>query len=151
MEVYVSMTLRRADLRWVPIERDIDLLVEALRRTFPGKPPERTFGFWDTSAISVLDCVLSLNRRYYSFCEPRLNRFRAAHPAVDTVGQLLELIGEYSTPLEFSVQELDYRDAERAMTLVGVCRYMDAVQSTFPGETEVARLRQWSKSVTPDD
>lgn len=132
------------------IDHDVDLLVDALRRTFPDGPPERTFGDWGTAAMNVLDCVLSLNRRYYPFCEQRLDRFRTAHPDVETVEQLLELIGKYRTPLEFSVQELDYRDANRAQTLVGVCQYMNTVQTAFEGETEMARFREWAKAVTPD-
>ena len=134
-----------------PTESDVDLLVDALHRTFPDGPPERTFGDWGTPAMNVLDCVLSLNRRYYPFCERRLSRFTTAHPDVEMVEQLLELIGKYRTPLEFSVQELGYRDADRAQTLVGVCQYMNTVQTAFEGETEMARLRQWAKSVTPDD
>jgi hypothetical protein len=125
-----------------PVHRYIDLLVAALRRAFPDGPPECKFGVWDTSAMSVPDCVLCLNRKYYSFSEPRLDRFCAAHPTVEMVGQMLGLIGGNRTPLEFSVRELDYRDSERATTFVGVCRHMEAVQSVFPGETEPARLRQ---------
>lgn len=132
-------------------DRDVDLLVAALQRAFGSDPPTRTFGGWDSPAMNILDCVLSLNRRYYSFCEPRLDRFKASHPEVQAVGDLLRLIESYPTPLQFSVEELDYRDAGRAETLAGVCRYMDQVQRVLPGDTEMLRLHLWACAVTPED
>ncbi len=133
-------------------EQDVDRLIAALCRAFGDNPPSRTFGGgWPAPAMNVLDCVLSLNRRYYAFCEPRLDRFEKAHPEVQTLAQLLQLIGKYSTPLEFSITELDYHDEKRAATLVGVTTYLNHAQDEFDGQTEALRLEQWAASVTPED
>lgn len=126
------------------------LLVDALRHSFPTRP-RRGFASWSVPPLNVLDCVLSLNRKYDSFCRPRVEQFAIQHPEVDTLSRLLRLISGYSTPLEFSIRELNYRDEERAATLIGVTTYLLKAQKRFDGSSETSRLRQWAKSVTPRD
>lgn len=127
------------------------LLVEKLRQSFPDGPPKGEAGGWLVPPLDVLDCVLSLNRRYDEFCLPRVKHFQKRHPEVDSLAGLLELIRSYSSPLEFSVHELDYRDEARASTLVGVIMYLLRVQTGFSGSSEVARLTQWANAVKPSD
>jgi hypothetical protein len=133
------------------MDQDIMLLVEALQRSFPTPPSEGEQGGWAAPSLNVLDCVLSLNRNYDKFCLPRVERFKEQHPTVDTLANLLDLIRTYSDPLEFSVKELNYRDENRAATLVGVLNYLIEVQKNFTGSSETDRLIVWASSAKPYD
>ena len=114
------------------MDQDTRLLIEALRQSFPA-PPRRGFDSWSVPPLNVLDCVLSLNRKYDTFCRPRVQQFANQHPGVDTLARLLRLINEYSTPLQFSIEELNYRDEQRAATLVDVLTYLLQAQKAFRG------------------
>jgi hypothetical protein len=132
------------------MDQDTRLLIEALRRSFP-TPPKRGFNSWSVPPLNVLDCVLSLNRRYDTFCKPRVHKFASQHPEVDTLARMVRLINRYSTPLEFSITELDYRDGQRAATLVGVLTHLIQAQKAFKGSSETSRLKQWAKKAKPGD
>jgi hypothetical protein len=131
------------------LDQDTRLLIETLRHCFP-TPPRRGFASWSVPPLNVLDCVLSLNRRYETFCKPRVRQFANQHPEVDTLTRLLHLINKYPTPLEFSIRELDYRDEGRAATLVGVLTYLLQAQKAFKGSSETSRLRQWASKAKPN-
>jgi hypothetical protein len=49
-------------------------------------------------AVRVIDCVLSLMRRYDAFVVPRLDGFERRHPEVRTVSELQRLIAGYRSP-----------------------------------------------------
>jgi hypothetical protein len=132
------------------MDQDTGLLIEALRRAFP-TPPKRGFDSWSVPPLNVLDCVLSLNRRYDTFCRPRVQQFASQHPEVDTLARMVRLINIYPTPFEFSIMELDYRDKQRAATLVGVLTYLIQAQKAFKGPSETSRLREWAKKAKPGD
>lgn len=74
------------------VDRDTRLLIDALQHSFPTPPGEGESGGWSVPPLDVLDCVLSLNRRYDSFCLPRVERFKKQHPEVDSLARLLHLI-----------------------------------------------------------
>lgn len=131
---------------------ETNLLIYKLQQTFPNGPPKgEEGGGWLISPLDVLDCVLSLSRNYDTFCLPRVERFKKMRPEVDTLEALRHLIESYATPLEFSIQELNYRDEARAATLDGVLAYLLRAQSGFDGPSEATRLRQWAESVKPSD
>jgi len=124
-------------------DHDARLLIKTLQHSFPTHPegkPER----WLVPPLNVLDCVLSLNRNYDNFCEPRVKRFQEQNPEVDSLARLLRLINTYPTPLEFSIKELNYRDEKRAATLVGVLIYLLKVQTDYEGSSETSRLTEWA-------
>jgi hypothetical protein len=106
---------------------------------------------WPEPALKVIDCVLSLNRRYYAFVVPRVKKFATLHPEVTSLVQLRQVMDRHATPAEFCIQELDYRDEQRAEVLRAVVEYLLKVQGGYSGETERERLRSWALSVTPDD
>ena len=126
---------------------DLALLVSKLKHSFP-EPPAREYDWWPTAPLTVLDCVLSLNRHYDRFCLPRVEQFAANHPEVQALEGLLNLIDSYPTPLEFSIKELNYRDERRAATLRGVTVWLMGAQERFSGATEMLRLREWARSVS---
>ena len=126
-------------------------LISKFQELFPGGPPAGKFTNWGFPPLNVLDCVLSLNRRYDSFCLPRVQNFSDRHPEVESLQALLSLIRGYQSPLEFSIRELDYRHEARAETLVGVVNYLLGVQRSFTEDSETERLLQWAESVKPQD
>ncbi len=132
------------------VDQEIRRLVGALRSVFPAILPQK-FDSWAVPPLNVLDCVLSLNRQYDTFCLPRVQEFANRHRTVSTLTGLLELVNAYASPLEFSIRELDYRDEGRAATLVGVTRWLLTVQQRFSGSSEISRLKQWAESAQPHD
>src|SRR5436190_24114515 len=66
------------------------------------------FTSWDDPAMNVLDCVLSLNRRYKEFVVPRLEAFADRHPEVMGISGLRRTIRHYQSPAAFSIAELNY-------------------------------------------
>ena len=126
-------------------------LISKLQEVFPRGLPVGKFTNWGIPPLDVLDCVLSLNRHYDSFCLPRVQNFKKRHPEIESLQALLSIIRSYQSPLEFSIQELDYRDEARAETLVGVLNYLVAAQRSIMGDSESDRLLQWADSVKPQD
>lgn len=125
-------------------------VIDKLRREFPISPREETEP-WDEPPLNVLDCVLSLNRKYDQFCLPRVQNFKDQHPEIITLESLLKLIETYPTPLDFSAKELNYHDERRAATLVGVLKALLQVQEHFEGSDDASRLKAWADSVKPAD
>lgn len=133
------------------MEYQLKPLIEKLRLAYPEGPPKGEGGGWLIPPLDVLDCVLSLNHRYDSFCLPRVEGFHSQHPEIDTLAGLLSLIRTYPSPLEFSIQELNYQHEARAETLVGVLNYLIRVERNYPGLSEWDRLNAWANSVSPAD
>ncbi|MGE3274944.1 MAG: hypothetical protein AB7O67_07515 [Vicinamibacterales bacterium] len=99
--------------------------------------------------MNLLDCVLSLNRRYEAFTRPRVQAF-ANRRRVSTMRGLISLMISYDSLRSFGVQELDYNDPARMETLLGVARYLHRVQAHYTGASEMARLRKWARAAGPD-
>ncbi len=104
-----------------------------------------------SAALSVLDCVLSLGRRYKSFVEPRIAAFATKNPDFTGLIDLLNMIKSYSSPKEFGMEKLDYNHDERMRTIVGVTRYLIVEQTNYAGDTEIKRLQAWANSSVPTD
>src|SRR4051794_1105203 len=104
--------------------RDAERLWQAIQRDFPNIKPSTDPAWLRSPAVRVIDCVLSLNRRYDGFVVPRLDAFEQRFPNVTTVAQLRRLIESYGTPAEFVADALNYRDADRARILDEVVDYV---------------------------
>jgi hypothetical protein len=102
---------------------DVYKLELATKRTVEAQNLNEEYG-WYNPALDVIDCVLSLNRKYKAFVLPRVYAFQEKHPGIINILQLRELIASYPTPLEFSINELNYNDAGRAQILIGVVEYL---------------------------
>lgn len=129
---------------------DTEKLAKVLSQTFGKVKCRKDYG-WSNPALNVLDCVLSLNRAYYSFVVPRIESFSEKNPTVSGLRDLYRLIKKYHTPLAFSVKELRYNDRERALTLIGVVRFLLRVQNRYTMKNEQARLHAWALSAKPAD
>lgn len=89
---------------------DSDQLAAALRRDFADVRPSSDRAWTRAPALRVVDCVLSLNRRYDGFVVPRLDYLERAYPSLGTVRQLRELIDAFPSQAAFVRDALRYRD-----------------------------------------
>jgi len=132
-------------------EADAQRLTDAIKHDFPRIEPDTGFP-WDANPpVKIVDCVLSLNRRYYAVVRPRVLEFRHRFASVTSCADLRELIGGFAAPSAFLEQTLRTRDARRAETLVGVTNYAIDIQRRFAGTSEEERLRQWALWARPGD
>lgn len=124
---------------------------DAIRRDFPDAE-NAVIPDWNAPpSARVIDCVLSLNRRYESVVAPRVDRFVQEHPDVRSLRQLREMIDGFDSPAQFLKRILDMADARRAATLSGVVDYLLEVQQRFEGATELERLQAWAAWARPGD
>ena len=108
---------------------------------FPDAPPP----------VQVIDCVLSLRRRYKEFVVPRVTQFIREQPQIDTCGKLSQLIRSKPTPLAFLSTVLRFNSPDRSEALLGVVEWLDRIQHNYSAPTERARLEEWAKSAKPQD
>ena len=125
---------------------DVNKLVEYFRRL---PPAEVKAVRYTTPALKLLDCVLSLNRRYYTFVVPRLDDFKTNHPDIETLEQLHSFVAKYNKPYDFFKNDLSYDDQDRAETFVGVLDYMLNVIKDDQRTSEIERLGRWAQTVEP--
>jgi len=102
-------------------------------------------------AARVIDCVLSLNRRYDSFVVPRLQTFGGNYPGVCSVTDLKDLISQFPSPYEFVAKSLDYCDVNRARILSQVVDWLASVAGPGPCEKQLRRLERWAEKAHPLD
>jgi len=126
---------------------DVEKLSDCIRKVpHSGRPYEYQ---WPNPVLRLIDCVLSLNRRYDSFVVPRVRAFQEKHFEVQTLAQLQNLISASGSPTAFFENELDYHYPERADTFFGVLHYLASIVGRYPGSTELERLATWARSVQP--
>ena len=128
---------------------DYDRLVAALRTLAPSvrKSSDRVC----EPAVRVIECVLSLNRRYDSFVVPRLDRFERAHSGIRTVSDLQALVATYASPARFLSAALDYRDPARAATLTAVVDWLVTVGGNGDYDKQLSNLQLWATEAQPAD
>lgn len=100
-------------------------------------------------AVRVIDCVLSLNRKYDTFVVPRLRTFISNHPEVQRITELAELMTGYPTPHAFVQQELSYGHEDRARILYEVVIFLCAIVQRTPTIPEEKALKQWLVQAQP--
>ena len=115
-----------------------------------GKKKPKKYYAWNCPALNVLDCVLSLNRRYDSFVVPRIRKFKEKYPKLKGLSELKNLINTFG-PEFFVESELDYRDPIRAKVLIGVVARLLKIQKHIKGKSEKLRLERWAKKAKPVD
>ena len=109
------------------------------------------YGYNEATAVAVIDCVLSLNRKYDVFVVPRLETFRNRHPEIRKTGELAELMDSYPTPLDFSIKELRYRDENRAKILREVVQFVCTIVQESPTLPEEEVLKDWALQAEPHE
>ena len=130
---------------------EVDRVAAVLTRNFDKVAVRTDYGWPGNSALTVLDCVLSLNRRYDAFTLPRVKAFAEHHPEVTTLVHLNAMFAKYPEIGQFSRDALNYNDARRERTLRGVADYLRTIGPSYAGATEWERLKAWAQSVRPAD
>lgn len=130
---------------------DVQMLADAIQRDHPVVSPGVDFIWTAAPPVQVIDCVMSLNRKYDSFVLPRVLKFVERFPDVCACADLRQLIDSYATPAAFLKDALNYRFPACAERISGVLTYLIAAQDQFSGPTEAEILYQWTKSVRPRD
>ena len=101
-------------------------------------------------AVKVIDCVLSLNRKYDTFVIPRLKTFMSNHPEIQRVVELAKLMDHYPTPHAFVQQEINYNHEDRARILDSVVKYFCTILAAAKTlEQEKEKLTQWAIESKP--
>ena len=109
------------------------------------------YGYGEATAVAVIDCVLGLNRKYDAFVVPRLKTFRHRHPEIRKIGELAELMDSYPTPLDFSIEELNYNDENRARVLREVVQFVCTIVQNSPTLPEEEVLKDWALQAKPPE
>lgn len=130
---------------------DVEILADVLKKRFSHVVVRHDYGWPNSTALSVLDCVLSLNRRYDSVVFPRVQAFSVGHPNITELAHLQTMFSQYKEVGQFSREKLNYNDVGREHTLRGVVEYMLATQAKHQGASERERLQAWARSVHPSD
>ena len=134
-------------------ESDIEAVATRLAQIAPDIPSTVTEGpeWSNPPAVKVIDCVLSLNRKYDKFLVPRLKAFMNNHPDTQRVVDLANLMDSYPTPHAFVKQELNYNHKDRANILRSVVRYVCTIVEGAPIASEEEVLKQWAIQANPQD
>jgi hypothetical protein len=101
-------------------------------------------------AVRVLDCVLSLNRRY-KFVLSRIDPFEKKHPEIRSISDLKAFIASRPSAHEFFLSELNYDDKARADTLNAVVSWLAEVAGTGSEEAQLLKLESWARTAKPED
>ncbi|MEK7353035.1 MAG: hypothetical protein AABZ77_00830, partial [Chloroflexota bacterium] len=104
----------------------------------------------DATAIKLLDCVLSLHRRYDVFVVPRIDTFKKSHPDVDTLLSLHKCVVRCGGPLRFYNNELDYDYEDAAQMFSRVLDYLINEIKKYPGNSEIEKCQRWAISASID-
>lgn len=134
-------------------QTEIDAVAEGIRIL---GPDVRGYGNVDPAwsrppAVLVIDCVLSLNRKYDGFVVPRLDAFVKKHPDIRRVNELANLMANYPTPHAFMHEELDFNYEDRANTLQSVVEFVCKIVEEMPNVLEEDVLKQWAIQASPQD
>jgi hypothetical protein len=129
---------------------EVDVLAERLKVRFGDIAPCEKYCWHEKPALCVLDCVLSLNRRYDKVVFPRVEKFEQHDPEVVELAHLQARLDKHEVG-DFFHQSLNYKDTRREQTLRGVVKYLLAAQAKQPGESEWKRLQAWAASVKPNE
>ncbi|MGH9497156.1 MAG: hypothetical protein ACRD3B_19325, partial [Candidatus Sulfotelmatobacter sp.] len=130
---------------------DHTLLVATLRRLAPSLRKSSDRAWVREPAVRVIDCVLSLMRRYDAFVVPRLDEFERRYPDVRTVSDLYRLIASFQCPDRFVIEVLDYRHEDRAETLAGVVNWLVTVSGEGAQIEQISNLGRWASAAHPSD
>ena len=133
------------------IEHDAAKLAARIQQDFGSAKNPANWIWNQSSSAKVLDCVLSLRKRYRSVVEPRVKGFVEKHPQVASCGDLRALIESHASPEVFVAEELDMRSPKKAAIIIAVLDHLIDIQRRFEGASEDERLTAWARWCRPGD
>ncbi|NJK94508.1 MAG: hypothetical protein HC905_05895 [Bacteroidales bacterium] len=128
---------------------DIDRVANELKNRFTKVIPNSNYD-WKNPSLNILDCVLSLNRKYEEVVKPRVERFRINNPSCFNIEDLLKLIKKYSEG-EFINAELNYNHTEREIIIKEVCEYLLLEIANDESGDQLTRCKNWAENARPGD
>ncbi|MEQ9455597.1 MAG: hypothetical protein RLN76_13525 [Phycisphaeraceae bacterium] len=129
----------------------VEKLCRQIKKDFTDIPVPDDWIWSQAVAPQIVDCVLSLRKKYDTVVEPRVRDLVQRHPDLITCRQLVELIESYPDPLAFHQQELQMKSARKGLTMLELARQLDEIQHDFEGGIEPERLRRWAEWAHPGD
>ena len=99
-----------------------------------------------TAAEKLLDCVLSLHRRWEDFVLPRVREFGRQHPRVASLDDLAQCVNGAGGCVQFYKQALDYDYVDSAQMFDRVLNYLLKEIGNHLGATEMDRLAHWARN-----
>jgi hypothetical protein len=127
---------------------DVNKVAICLSRLKPVQNPPNSL---KNPALKLIDCVLSLERKYHEFVVPRINIFQTKHPQINSLEELDKFITSCGGTEEFFNKELDYFDNKRALTFKWVLYYFRKIIELNKENDESKSLYSWAISVVPSD
>ncbi len=124
-------------------------LVADLRAKAPSVRKSSDRAWRRAVAVRVIDCVLSLNRRYDAFVVPRLDAFERAHAEVRTVTDLRALMANYGSTRRFVESALSYRDDARGVTLSAVVDWFAGISGGGDYNAQLSNIERWAAAAHP--
>ena len=105
---------------------------------------------YDPPAVKVINSVISQALNYKTTVYPRLVGFKKNRPDVKSVRQLADLMGSYTTPLEFLTEEVNLKHRGKAGAIDGLVKYFCGLIEASPTVPEEETLKQWAITAEPD-
>lgn len=99
-----------------------------------------------TAAEKLLDCVLSLHRRWDGFVVRRVKDFGKQCPNVQSLNDLAQCVTTFGGHEEFYKRVLHYDYADSAQMFDRVLNYLMVELGNHPGATETERLVHWARN-----
>lgn len=104
-----------------------------------------------TAPEKLLDCVLSLHRRYDEFAVPRIRRFKNRHLDVYSLPSLRQCVAKCGSPMRFYRDELDYDYDDAAQMFGRLLDYLINESNKYPGNNEMEKCQRWAISARIDE
>jgi hypothetical protein len=131
--------------------KDVEIISNAVRgiaspsTKTPTSPQDRKL------TLKIIDCVLSMNRDYTYYVQPRLDAFEDMYPEATSASDLRVVITSFPTPSQFMVDVLRCKDNRRAETLLGVTLWLERVAGKGTPDEQYERVRRWAINAYPVD
>lgn len=130
---------------------EISKVAEVLKERFP-KPISISDYDWRNPSLNIIDCVLSLNRKYKLVVKPRIEKFKTKNPTCFSIEDLIALIQNYGFNYGvFTKNELDYNHQDRGRIISEVCQYLLLEISNDNTGDQLQKLGKWAKNARPGD
>lgn len=104
----------------------------------------------DKPALSIIACVISLNRKWDSFVVPRLNIFEEKSPEIRSATDLQEALRTGGC-VHFTEERLNYKHPDVARRIESVTDWMVGESGSGSCEEQQSRLKDWAAHASPSD
>ncbi len=112
---------------------------------------QQPFG-WNVPSLNIIDCVLSLGRKYEGFTKPRVAMFKDNNPQCLRIEDLNELMESYDSDDDFGKNELNYKHADRMRVIRQLSEYLLLeIPATETLSDQIQECHKWAVDTRPGD